>query len=351
MANGWTLGIAWTLTHLLGSGEIPHADEVLAVPEETRAVAVAAHRLTDDRSTRVRDFAQRVSGPTGLIREYDDDYTRTVAETLRSGQGNCLSQTLSFVQLARAAGFRAEVQDVGEALAWDRDEQTVFRTRHVNAAVRQDMRWHTVDFDPDLIGQRNPRSERISDERALAYFYNNRAVELMVADDWVNALRYARRALEHATDYPGTWNTIGVIYRRAGNEDLARQALERALDAEPQHVPALSNLVRVLEARGEEALAAEYRETLETHRGLDPFHHFKRALDAKEREDYREAAGHIRRAIRMHDDEHRFHYAAFRIHQARGHEGRAWRALERAREQADDRQGEAYAGLLDEFRD
>lgn len=350
MATGWTLGIAWTLTQMLAGTEIPAAEEVLALPEEAAAVAVAAHRRTDDRSTRVRDFTYRVTGQSGLIRGYDDSYTRTVTETVHSGQGNCLSQTLSFVQLARAAGFQAEVQDVGEALAWDRDDHTVFRTRHVNAAVRQDLRWLTVDFDPDLIGQRDPRSERISDDRALGFFYNNRAVESMVAGDWVTALRHARRALEHDADYPGSWNTVGVVYRRAGNETEARRALEKALEIDPEHLPALSNLVGVLESQGEQALAGEYRRRLETHRGLDPFHHFEKALSAKEAGEYRDAAGHIRRAIRMHGDEHRFHYLAFRIHQARGHEGRAWRALERARENAAEPQQQTYARLLEDFR-
>ena len=75
------------------------------------------------------------------------EVTRTASDTFHDRQGNCLSFTMLFVGLARAAGLTANYQSVEVPPTWANDGQVVIAS-HVNAVVRTGFGEETVvDFN------------------------------------------------------------------------------------------------------------------------------------------------------------------------------------------------------------
>src|SRR5690606_983448 len=101
-----------TLPTVQAVQHIPGIDEVLEIPPDLRAMlqerVIARGGSREDR---IELLAAMVLEAGGLALEYDNDRTRTVAETWRDRRANCLSFTLVFVALARAAGLEARVQE------------------------------------------------------------------------------------------------------------------------------------------------------------------------------------------------------------------------------------------------
>lgn len=101
---------------------IPDLAEIMAIPPELRVLL--QERVIAPGGTRQEQLERLVVlvfDQTALAIEYDNDRTRTVAETWRDRRANCVSYTLLFVALARAAGMDAYVQEAGEVLAWYRE--------------------------------------------------------------------------------------------------------------------------------------------------------------------------------------------------------------------------------------
>src|SRR5690606_31301405 len=158
---------------------IPDLAEIMAIPPELRVLLQERGIAPGGtRQEQLERLGVLVSDQTALAIEYDNDRTRTVAETGRDRRANCVSYTLLFVALARAAGMDAYVQEAGEVLAWYRDAGVIYSASHVNAGIRSGMRQQTVDVDRNILATRG-RPRGVSDARALAHFYNNRGAELM----------------------------------------------------------------------------------------------------------------------------------------------------------------------------
>lgn len=326
----WTLGAAIALAALAADHEPPDREQVLHIPAELRThfhEQVIRHgRTPAHRFELMVDF---LFGDDGLAFVYDDEVTRTIEQTYRSRKGNCLSFTLLFVALAREAGLNAHVQEVDRVLVWYRDGDVVFNSRHANAGVRLFGRRHTVDFDRTVTTPRN-RPRRVSDERALAHFYNNRGAELLATEQLAAARGYFEKGIELDPSYAATWNNLGVMHLRLEDFVAAEQSFLTALQYEPDHALTLANLADLYEELGRTDLIAEFQQRLDEVRHNDPFHQYLLALEHEEQGDYEAAVGHFRRAIHLHYDEHEFHFGLARVYHRLGRDRQAERSLQRA---------------------
>ena len=215
--------------------------------------------------------------------------------------------------------------------------------RHVNVFVRltgkgksmDRMGDRVVDFD-DEGGPMASLETIINDDRALAHFYNNWAVDSLEAGNLDLAFAYARKAIvDGDTEFSPAWGLIGVLYRRVERLDLAEAAQLRALQAEPSDTVAMSNLERLYAGQGRNELAEYYRDQVLGHRLKNPYFRLEKAREAYRDEDYRTAVGHLKRAIAMKDDESEFYfllrdsyYQLGDISRARKNHARAHKLLE-----------------------
>lgn len=337
--HGWLLGLALLLSDpLLPSAPVlptrlepPTVAQIMVIPAPLRQALrerVAARRA--DQLTRLGALIEFLFDERGMHLRYDDDATLTVAEAWEHRVANCLTFTLVTVALARELGISAYGQDLPDTLIWRQEDRTLYHATHVNAGVWIGRRRFSVDVASERVLTHHP-PRRLEDARLLAQFYNNRSAELMAGQQLDAALAHSQVALDLDRHYPTTWNNAGVVHLRAGRLAEAERFYRQAVTLDPDHASALSNLVNLLERQGRQALAQPFRERLQAAQQHNPFHHFLQALDLEQQQRYPEAIASYKRAIRLWDGEHRFHFGLARAYYLSGREGPASRALERAR--------------------
>ena len=287
--------------------------------------------------TGIRDPRQRM---LALIDRMDElgmfslDYaeiTRTAKETFHDRQGNCLSFTMLFIGLARAAGLTATYQSVEVPPTWSNDGKVVI-ANHVNAVVRTGRGDETtVDFNIRA-ARSDARTHRVSDDYALALFYTNLGAEALLRSDHAASLVYLREAARVQPEIAGLWVNLGVLYARYGRFEHAEAAYLRALDIDEHEESALANLVIAYEALGEAKLAADYREQVRNYRERNPYYHYALATRAYEQEQFADALMSLRRAVRLKHDEHEFYTLRGQTLTALGRSRDARHSFDRARE-------------------
>lgn len=334
--------LQWTLIGLLASTAWPSAaaappapDEVMRLPPSwlerlEHDVAVAALSPTG-RVDRLVDFIATDGGP-GF--RYRATPTTDVAATIAAGQGNCLSFTLLFISAARALGIDAYPREVRVPIGWREEGGLITDVGHVNVGIDAPGLHRTVDFEPDFARSQRLaapyRGRRISDERALAHFYNNRAAELLAAGDLESAAVWVARAIELDAGFSAALNTAGVIDRRLGQPDRARERFRAALEIAADPASALFNLIRLEREEGRSEAAAMYARHLETLRPDDPWFLWSLGRFYESLGEPGPAAAFYARAARIADEEHRFHASLARTLFQLGRDEAAAAAMVRA---------------------
>ena len=361
---GWALAAALALSTPTGGHALPeHArpDHAPPAPAQIMAVPPALHALVQERvnapgrnhSQRLRRLIELMSiSQDGLLLEYRDDATQTVEQAYLNRQVNCLTYTLVFLALAREAGLDAYPQEIDETLAWQQRDDVVYRSNHVNAAVRLGAQRYVVDVGSSFVIGRHP-AHPIDEQRLLAQYYNNRAAQLMALGDLPAALAHADIAIELDPSYPTTWSNTGVLRLHSGDPAGAEQAYVTALSLAPEHSSALFNLVSLYKRSGDHKRENQFRRRLDKLQSRDPFHQFMLAMQSEQQGEYALAIKRYRRAIRLHGDEHRFYHGLARAYAQAGNQRSARRALQRALSLASGKDEAAlaqYRTMLDGLR-
>jgi len=341
---------AWSALPPAEPDALPSPTEVLAVPPALSAllqqrVIAPGH----DREQRLHRLAEMIFDRDGMALQYDADATYTVAETWHYRRANCLSFTLLFVSLARAAGIEAHVQEVAQVVSWYQEAGVLYSVGHVNAGVAFDRRRGTIDLDRNVLYDREgPRP--ISDARALAHFYNNRGAARMAGGDPADARRWFAAALAQARDFTAALNNLGVLETREGNLSRARAQYEQALGHAPRDAATLSNASSLLLKLGQSREAARLQARLASVRQGDPLFHFMLGTQAERAGDAKRAIRHYRNAVRLYDSAHPFHFALARAYLMAGQLERASAELTRAQALGGATQQSRYQQKLDSLQ-
>jgi tetratricopeptide (TPR) repeat protein len=308
---------------------VPTAEEVFALDEEMSAFVEPLKGVRDP-NHKMAELIRAMEGRGMFSLEYAE-VTRTARRTFHDRQGNCLSFTMLFVTLARAAGLRASYQSVDVPPSWSYDGQVVV-ANHVNTVVRTAGRGETiVDFNIRPY-ERSQSRRRVADDYALGLFYTNLGAEAMLSGDYAAALLYLRAAAGADADIAGLWVNLGVVYSRHALYEHAEAAYLRALAIDADEPSALVNLAFVYDLLEEPTLAAEYRERVQNYRERNPYYHFTSATQAYEQQQYSDALASLRKALRLKPDEHAFYELRGRVQEALGKSRHAAQSFERARE-------------------
>jgi tetratricopeptide (TPR) repeat protein len=308
---------------------VPTPAEAVALDAEMQAF-VEPLKTVRDPQRRLQELIAAMESRGMFSLEYAE-VTRTARDTFHDRQGNCLSFTMLFVALARAAGLRASYQSVEVPPSWSYDGTVVIAT-HVNTAVRTSGGDATVvDFNIRRYEGRQ-QSRRVDDTYALSLFYTNLGAEALLRGDYAASLVYLRAAAAVNSDLAGLWVNLGVLYARHGKYEHAEAAYLRALELDGTEPSALANLALVYQALGRAELAAEYGKRVQGYRERNPYYHFASATRAYEQQQFEAALASVRKALRIKPDEHEFYTLRGRVQTALGASRDAALSFERARE-------------------
>lgn len=313
---------------------VPHevmADAVFAPPSE-RVTADDVFALSPAMQAYLRSSAftsmLRERGPVrGLIEalytkgelrlDYDATVTRPAAGTYAARSGNCMSLVLMTAAFARALNLDITFQTVLVDETWTRNGTLYLASTHVNLVLGK-REWDVirasdasdslmVDFLPpeDMTGY---RTVPLPEAALVALYLNNRAAEALSAGRVDDAYWWARAAVLKDPRVATVYNTLGVIYTRHGNLDLAERSLRTALRHEPASLVAMQNLVPVLRQLGRvgeaDALAAQARAL----QPEPPFYFFDQGRAAAGQGDWQRARDLFARETRRAPWYHEFHF-------------------------------------------
>ncbi|HVR81731.1 MAG TPA: tetratricopeptide repeat protein [Luteimonas sp.] len=321
--------------------------EIMALPPALQA------QLHDDvlvghpsKTQRLERLVHFVFDTHGLGITYQADATSSVEQVYATRKVNCLSFTLLFLALARESGLEAYPQEVGETLSWGEVDGTIYRSNHINAGVRIAGHRYTVDVAANSVITRRP-PVRGSDQRMLAQYYNNLAMERFLQGQLVEAVQDMGMALQVDPGYAPHWSNAGVLYLHSGDADAAERSYAKALALDPLDASALFNMGELMHRNGDRRREAEFRQRLARVQQKDPLQQFLLARDFERAGDYPSAIERYLRAIQLLPDEHRFYAALARTYLQSGDTPRARKALTRARLFSDGATRDSYRAQLE----
>ena len=300
------------------SDEIKHwlEDRVGADPRSDKYLATVLQELLFDENR--------------LNIRYSDEQTYTAVEVFHAGKGNCLSVMNLYVALARHVGLDASFQTIKEVPAWDRRNDLLVLSQHINATGRIGPReYYVADFTPQIALQRNT-NDVISDQAARALYFKNLGVEALIAGDDELGLAYIKNALFIDPENSEAWNNLGAAYTRLGDSVMAEFSFHYALETDRSNVNAMNNLTNFYRRRGDEERASRFEIAADRFNQRNPYFQFDRGMDAYIAGSYETARKYFQRAIKLHRHDADFHLALAGAHQHLGEPGLAGEARETA---------------------
>ena len=300
----------------------------------------------------------------GLRLDYDASFTRNAAQAFEARSGNCLSLVVMTTALARALGLEVGFRSVRSDDLFRREGDLTLRTGHVNLVLGErppPQNWRSASADVvlhhlviDFLPQETARGlpfEPISQAQVLAMFMNNRAVESLLAHAPAPAYAWVREALRHDPGSVGAYNTLGVVYQRAGHLAQAAAAYERVLALDDRQVAAMANLGQVRRAQGRDAEAGAWDARRLALEPQPPFHFLRLGQAALAAGQLAQAQASFQRELRRQPDAHEAWLGLARVHLAQGDDALAEQALRRAMGASASAGEQArYAGKLDALK-
>jgi len=269
--------------------------------------------------TRERDQRRRLlDALAGELRlDYDAEETRTAAQAFAAREGNCLSLVIMAAAFARQLGIRVTFQEVYGFDTWQRHAGLSFLSQHVNLVLGhpQSRLWVESGAQTPLIVDFVPPrkaagavTKPISEQTIVAMYMNNRAAEVLAAGQADRAYWFARAALEADPTFTAAANTLGVIYWNVGQKTLSEQAVRFTLEREPDNVPALTNLVQMLDAEGRTTEAQAVAKELAEAQRYPPFYFYDLGMRALRAQDFADAVRQFKKDLARRPYDSQSHY-------------------------------------------
>lgn len=319
------------LEPVFNDAAFPGADEVsIESSDDVFALGTEARAYLDTNIASIRDFHDRGKAlldelfhQAELNLSYRSNANSTADETFHNRSANCLSLSILAYAMAEHVGLDARFQEVDIPAFWERRDNYSLMNRHVNILLRPKETIDTmlvlrrvefeVDFQP-LPGFRHPPTRTITRQRALAMFYNNKAVDALLAKDHDHAYAYLKAALKQDPTLDMALSNLALLYRNEGHDEFARRSYEQALASSPGNGIAAEGLAAILRENGEEDEAAAMLYRVKQARRDNPWFQYIRGEEAYDDHEWLKAIGFYREALALKDNVDTFHFGLARAY-------------------------------------
>jgi Tfp pilus assembly protein PilF len=334
--------------------------DVFALDDEMRSYIDHGLMRHLRRAGRQQGLIEALHDRSMLRLEYDGGITRTAREAFQARSGNCLSLVIMTAALAEHLQLPVTFQSVEVDDSFSRSQGLLFAAGHVNLVIGGRLLdkgrgfGTTFNMVVDFLSPQDARNRhvtRISEQRVLSMYFNNRAAETLARGDLDQAYAYARTAVLQDPSFPSAKITLGVIYHQRRLMDAAEAAFRHALREQPNNTQALADLASVLSSMGREPEAQQVRQELARLETWPPFHFFELGRAAVKRGDYEAGQAFLKRELSRDPDYHEVHYWLAQAYRGLGDSRSTWRHLSLAVANSTTRgDHDLYAAKLDRLR-
>ena len=280
---------------------------------------------------------------------FDPTATYTAAQTFEYARANCLAFAGMVTVMLRHMGIKAQFNEVDVPEVWDmRSLKTMILYKHVNVMIRpRGGPKKVVDLDAAEYDS-SYKQRIISDQQAIAQFYNNRAMGYLFDENLADAFSYLSKAISLDPEASYLWANLGTFYRNAGSRNAAELSYKIALDEQPGNLIAISNLARLYANDGKTELARKLDKKAEYFRSRNPYFRYRQGINAFSEQDFTTAMRHTKAAIRIYPREHRFHFLLGAIYEKVGNQKKAEASMQKAVAMSTDaKQSARYQSKMD----
>ncbi len=303
---------------------IPLKDHPLSPDDGMRTFVSTFVNPDSSSDSRLQQLMEAIfhGGLLGL--RYEPLKTYSAVDTFYRQEGNCLSFTFMFVALAREADLKVWFNEVKVPPVWDmqgsgsEEQMTHVYYRHMNAVVQTRGKRQVVDLNMENYDVDYPQ-QRVSQDYAMAQYYNNRAMESLFEQRLDLAYAYLREGIGLQPQLSFLWGNLGTLLRRSQRFEEAEVAYLYGLQLDPRDLMIVSNLGRLYGQLGDQQQAVRFNRLADSYRQRNPYYQFYLAQQALDQRELSQALAHIDVALKEQAQDHRFYFLAARIHSALGH--------------------------------
>lgn len=243
---------------------------------------------------------------------YDNGATLTATETLARHQANCLSLTILAYSLSSLVNLDVSFQDVQIPEYWTHVQGVSLLNGHVNLKVSggsskslagqlsYEQFGYVIDFDLETNKSHFP-VHSLKKPQIIAMFYNNKAAQAMIANNYDLAYAYFKAAVLMDPNSSESWNNIAVLYRMKDRLDLAEQLYLVALRLDPDSINSKSNLAVLYQLTGEMEKSAELQRSVHKQRLENPYYHIMLGNEAMQSKDLQKAVRHFQQSLKLNN--------------------------------------------------
>ncbi|PIE89904.1 MAG: hypothetical protein CR997_08800 [Acidobacteria bacterium] len=265
--------------------------------------------------------------------KYSNHETLTPNETFDHHTGNCLSFTGMFIAMARHCGLNVRFQEVSDVSTWSQNGKFMIFNQHMNAVVSINGRQLEVDFNYHI--DKDFKITRfVSDERALAHYYNNLGAEHLAREDFLRAQIYFEKANQTDPTFTQAWTNYGVLQRIKGNYKEAEACYIRAQSLDKHNDTAKMNLALLYELQGKIRKAEHMKQQIRKFRARNPYFQYSLGNTAYKEGRYEEAVSRFKKAVRLFRNHPKFLVMLAASYQKVGKYKKAEKFLRKARKLA-----------------
>jgi tetratricopeptide (TPR) repeat protein len=296
--------------------DVESPEQIFAL--DAPATDFIAERLLpiDDQSERMKTLVRYIFERTDFNLLYKSSANTVASETFTNRAANCLSLTIMTHALANSAGLNVDFQEIIIPEYWTRQNGYSVLNGHVNLKFSRRAKPGKfsianpsieVDFDP-LSPKEHFPANKISKQRVVGMFYNNKAAEALVEKQYVTAFAYLRASLMADQSFVSSWNNLGILYRMTGHYDQAEKTYKTAILIDEDYLQLQENLALLYQTRGREIEYQALISNVEDKRRSNTYYYFNLGQQANDKGEYREAINHFFEAVALDDDKHEFYF-------------------------------------------
>jgi len=294
------------------------------------------------------------------------DATSNSFQTYETRSGNCMSLALLTTALAKHAEVPIKYQVVRRLPTFKEFGSVTFSSQHVRSVITEPevepvtpqenkvLQLNSVfraaaiiDYYPSRY---NYVDGYVNENELIAMYYRNLAAEELGQKNYSRAYWLAKESLQYIENNIDVINTLGVIYRRLGDLEVARNLYVFGLQHEPDNTTLLRNYKVLLRDLGDEKQALLVAKKLEKLGNENPFILVKKANTLYAEKDYFAARKFYIQAIDVAPYLHQSYFGLAKTEYAFGNVKRAKKLFEVAYSKAyDDENRMLYRAKLDIF--